>query len=264
MLITLTPTVATWCAAFFTGTNVIPHVIGEHTILNEHVALACMTFVVNTNSAPFARHCAVVYQRDKRRRHKFAHAVCIHTGATRNKVCFQTMATCFVKQHATRTTLDNNWHSAAWGRTSTQLAHCLTCSTFCQLGNAFFFEQFKTNGVTQRVVSRLHAAVAIGHCAHSENCAHLFIGGKHAIGVSNQNAPCAIAVTSTHLHNASVNATSNIVGNTEQFNLARLRHCLWRNAHVVHLLALHGSERHCVGVAIASTCCGCGCFSSCH
>ena len=223
-----------------------------------------MTFIINTNGAPLARHGAVVYQGDKRRCNKFTNAVCIHTGTTRNKVCFQTVPTCFVKQHTTRTTFDNNWHSATWRWARTKFAYCLASCALCQLGNAFFFKQFKTNGVTKRVITRLHATVAVGHCAHSENCANLFISCKYAIRVCNQNASRAVAVAGAHLHNASVDSACNIIRNAEQFNLACLRNCLRRNAYVVYLLALDGAKRHRVGVAIACACGGCGCFGCCH
>ena len=174
------------------------------------------------------------------------------------------MSACFVEQHATRTTFDNNWHSATWRWARTKFAYCLASCALCQLGNAFFFKQFKTNGVTKRVITRLHATVAVGNYAHSENGAYLFIGCKYAIRVSNQNASRAVAVAGAHLHNASVNSACNIIRNAEQFNLACLWNGLRRNAYVVYLLALYGAKRHCVRVAIARARCGCGCFSSCH
>ena len=65
--VALSPAVAGLLAALLAGPQVVPHVVGEHTVLDEHVVLARVAFVVDADRAPLAAHRAVVDQRDERR-----------------------------------------------------------------------------------------------------------------------------------------------------------------------------------------------------
>ncbi|MFM7525944.1 MAG: metallopeptidase TldD-related protein [Actinomycetota bacterium] len=49
----------------FACAQVIPHVVGEHTVLNQHVALRWVTLIVDTDGTPLGGHRAVVDQRDE-------------------------------------------------------------------------------------------------------------------------------------------------------------------------------------------------------
>ena len=66
--------------------NVIPHVIDEHTIFDEHISTGWLTLVVKRPRTPLAINGAVVDERHQRRRNKFADSTRIHTRTLRNVV----------------------------------------------------------------------------------------------------------------------------------------------------------------------------------
>ena len=118
--------------------------------------------------------------------------------------------------------------------------------------------------MTKRVVPGLHSCIAVCHCAHTENRAHLLICCIHTIRVCNQNASRGIGISGRHLHNASVDATSSIVRHRQQLNLARLRNTVRENAHIVHLVSRGSSKSHGVRSAATSACSRSCCFGRSH
>ena len=78
----------------------VPHVVGEHAVLDEHVALRGRAFVVDRVRAPLARVRAVVDQRDERRRDQLADAAAEHRRVLVDEVGLEPVAARLVEQHA--------------------------------------------------------------------------------------------------------------------------------------------------------------------
>ena len=74
VLVRLAPAVAAARASVLACPHEVPHVVGEHAVLDEHVALRGRALVVDRVGAPLARVGAVVDQRDERRRDQLADA----------------------------------------------------------------------------------------------------------------------------------------------------------------------------------------------
>ena len=174
------------------------------------------------------------------------------------------MPACFVEQHSTRTTLNDNGHRAAWCRAGLQLGDSLASCTLRQLFNALFVKQFKPNGVAKRIETGLHLTIVRCHNIDSKVRAHLFVGCEHAVAVHHKNATLTVSVTCRYLHNAVVNSTCNIVCNGEKFYLARFRDRRRCNANGVHLLACEWLQRNGVCSTIATRCSSSGCFGCSH
>ena len=64
--VTLAAAITRLGTAFLACPEVVPHEVGEHTVLDEHVVLAGVALVVDADGTPLAAHRAVVDERDER------------------------------------------------------------------------------------------------------------------------------------------------------------------------------------------------------
>src|ERR1019366_1791611 len=100
VLITLTTPVRRYVTTLPARTQVIPHIVGQHAVLDQHVARALMTFVVEGEVSPLARHRAVVHERDQRTGDPLAHFAGVHRGLFHDGVGLETVTTGLVEQDA--------------------------------------------------------------------------------------------------------------------------------------------------------------------
>ena len=240
--VTLASAVAALSMIFFSCAEVVPHVIGEHAIFDECVFLAVMTFVVNTNCAPFSAHGAVVNESNERRCHHLAYFAAVHACTFTYKVGFQTMTTGFVKEHSTAASFNNNRQRTRRSRTRFQLGDCLTRCAGCKFFYVIKIKEFKPNGATHGVVTGLHSSIARGNNTYTKKSAHLVVGGKDTFTVCHQNATHTVAIPCRHLHHCFVDAARCFICPFQQLHLACLRNFIRQDLHVVHLVCIDATQ----------------------
>ena len=170
------------------------------------------------------------------------------------------MTACFVEEHSAAALLNHHWQCTRRRWACFQFDDCLFCCTKSHLFYVVVVEQFETNGVTKRVVTGLHAAVATCNHADTEQCAYLIVCAKHAVAVCNENALERIAVSCRHLHNCAVYRTCCGICPIEQLHFAGLRHIARVNTHVVDGVSQQLLQRNGVHAAVSLLCCGSCCF----
>ena len=199
VFVRLTTTVSTLRTTLVASTQVVPHVVSENSIFDQHVVLRRMAFVINGDRSPFMRHRAVVDQCHERRSDEFTNFALVHTGAFGNKVSFKAVTTCLMEQHSAASGLDHDWQRTRWRRACLQLGERPTSRGARHIFHLNFVEKFKTHRVAERVKTSLHAGVTISHCTHAQQCANAFIMSNKTVTIGNHNSSTSIGVTSRHL-----------------------------------------------------------------
>ena len=120
VLVRLAPAVAAARAPVLAGAHEVPHVVGEHAVLDEHVALRGRALVVDRVRAPLACVRAVVDQRDQRRRDELADVAAEHRRVLVDEIGFEPVTARLVEQHATRAALQHDRQLPAGRRTGAQ------------------------------------------------------------------------------------------------------------------------------------------------
>ena len=110
--VALAPAVAARRPALLARPEVVPHVVGEDAVLDEHVALRRVALVVDRERAPLAGHRAVVDDGDERRGDELADLAGVHAGALGDVVGLEAVAARLVEQHAAGAVLDDDRHRA--------------------------------------------------------------------------------------------------------------------------------------------------------
>ena len=116
VLVGLAPTVAAARAPVLARAHEVPHVVGEHAVLDEHVALRGRAFVVDRVRAPLARVRAVVDQRDERRRDELADVAAEHRRVLVDEVGLEPVTARLVEQHAAGAALEHDGQLARAAR----------------------------------------------------------------------------------------------------------------------------------------------------
>src|SRR5512132_182616 len=109
MLVRLSPAVPALLAAFLPGADQVPHVVGEGTILDQHVPTRRRALVVDRVRAPLARQRSVVDQRDEWRRDFLAGAAAEDRRVLGDQVGLEAVAAGLVEQDAAGALLQHDW-----------------------------------------------------------------------------------------------------------------------------------------------------------
>ena len=107
-------------AALLPRAEEVPHVVGEDTLVDQHVALRRRALVVDGERAPLARVRAVVDQRDERRRDLLADSIREHRPVLLHEVGLEPVPASLVEQHAARAALQHHRQLAARRGTGAQ------------------------------------------------------------------------------------------------------------------------------------------------
>ena len=110
MLVALPSTVARTRPALLASTQVVPHVVGEHSAVDQYIVRCLAAFVVDREVPPFAGHGAVVDEGDERSGNLFADPVGEDARRFGHEVCFEAMAARLMKKHSPTTGTDNHRH----------------------------------------------------------------------------------------------------------------------------------------------------------
>ena len=262
--VALAPAVAALRATFLAGPEVVPHVVGEHPVLDEHVVLAGVAFVVDADRAPLGAHRAVVDERDERRGDQLAGLVAVDAGALRDQVCLEAVAARLVEQHAAAALLDDHGHRATRRRPGAELGDRHAGRVTSELGDVDAVEHLEPDRLAGALEAGLHAGVAGRDDAHPYEAPYLLVLGEHTVGVGHQYPAAAVAVAGRHLHDRSAGRPGGLVDAPEQLDLRSLRHLVGVSLDRVHLGAGASRERHRAHSAPTLTGCGCSLFGGRH
>ena len=224
VLVRLAPAVAAARPALLARAHEVPHVVGEHAVLDEHVALRGRAFVVDRVGAPLARVRAVVDQRDERRRDLLADA----SRGTPTRPC------------STRSASSPCPH-ASWNSTPPAPRLSTTGSLPRGAGRARSIVSARLRRrcarpprgrSRRRARSRrvrpgasmpgLHAGVADRDALHDEAGAHLVVLDEQAVGVGDEDAAAGVGVADAHLADRVALGAGGVVGALQHLDLAGL------------------------------------------
>ena len=125
-----------------------------------------------------------------------------------------------MEKHAARAVLDDDRHGTGRCRASEQLGNRLASGIAGEFFDVDGVKDLKTDGMAHRLVSGLHTAVAVGHCADAEQGADNFVCCEDAVGVCDEGALRTVAITSRHLDNLGTVRACCFVHPLQQFDLA--------------------------------------------
>ena len=137
VLVALASAVARRCPTLFARTEVVPHVVGQNSVPDQHVALGGPAFVVDHEAAPVGPERAVVDERDSRARDHLAEAACVRGAVLQDVVSFEAVPASFVKKDPAAAALQDDGRrpmapGARWSLVMALRAACsATSSTGC-------------------------------------------------------------------------------------------------------------------------------------
>ena len=218
--VTLATAVARRRAPVVPAPQPVPHVVAQHAVRDQHVALRGMALVVDSQRAPLGTHRAVIHQRHTLGSHLRAHPVTEYRRALAHQVGFEPVPAGLVKQHAAAAPGDHHGHLAARRRTGGQLGDGALCRALGQLGWVAVVEQLPPDCVAHGLAAGLQAAVAARHAAHREQRADLVVSRTDAMGVRHQDPAAAVGVTGGDLGDRFVGGARGLVRRPQQRHLA--------------------------------------------
>src|ERR1700739_2864226 len=104
MLVALAAAVAGGESAFFARSQIVPHIVSEHSVFYKNVSRTGTTFVVDRQVTPLARHRAVVDQGHQWTGDELSDLAGIHRTLLQDGVGFKAGAACLVEQDPSGTT----------------------------------------------------------------------------------------------------------------------------------------------------------------
>ncbi len=222
--VALPPPVATERLALLACPNEVPHVVREHSVLDQHVALRGMTLVVEPDRAPLARHRPVVDQRDVGGGDLLADLAGVHTRPLGDGIGLQPVATCLVEQHAAATALDDDRHRPRGSRPGFKLRRRHPRCVAGQRLDVDAIERLEADGVTDRLEAGLHPGVAVGDDADARHAAGDRVVAQHTVGVGDENVLAAVGVRRRHLNDRLARRAGGFIDAPQQLDFGRLRH----------------------------------------
>ena len=171
VLVALAPAVARPGPALLAAAQEVPHVVGEHAVLDEHVALGRRALVVDGQTAPLLGHGAVVDERDAGRGHLLAELAGEHRRALGDEVGLEAVAARLVEQHAAAARPDDDRHRAGRGGPGRQLGERLPGGPAGQLLDVDRGRTARSRSCGRRSRSRSACRCRPdGHALHRRTC----------------------------------------------------------------------------------------------
>ena len=250
MLVRLAPSVPAAGAPLLPSADEIPHVVGEDTVLDQHVALRRRAFVVDRVRAPFARVRAVIDQGDERRRDQLADPAAEHRCVLLHQVRFESVSARLVEEHPTRAALQHHGQLPAGSRTGVEHRERARRAAICATDSGSISSKISKPIVrpgasypvcipvsptaTQFTPKRVRTAVVLD---------------EQAVGVGDEHAATGVGIGRAHLADRVALGARGLVGALEHLGLPRLLHRLGEDAHLVGRGHRTPLERHHVGRA---------------
>ena len=194
MAIALSPSVPARRAALLAGAYDVPHEIGEHAVLDQHVALRGVTLVVDRERSPLVRVAAVVDQRDERRCDVLPHLTFEHRRVLEDVVGLESVAARLVEQHAARAALQHNGKAARGSRHGFEQRECALRGAAADIFRSERVEQLEAHRAPRRLVRGLHAGVTGRDAVHREACADAIVVGEETVGVGDEDASPRVGI----------------------------------------------------------------------
>ena len=229
----------------------VPHVVGEHAVLDEHVPLGGVTFVVEAERAPLSGHRAIVDERDVLGRDLLTDLAGVDAGALGDGIGLQSVAAGLVEQHAATPPLDDDGHRSRRRRSGRQFgrrhARCVAGESL----DVDAVERLETDGVADRLKPCLHPRVAVGDHVDPGHRPGDRVRREHSVGVGDEDVLTAVGIRRRHLDHRLARRPSGFVDAPEQLDLGGLRHAARVDLDLVDPMPLGGTERHRGGTALA-------------
>ena len=257
VLVRLAAAVARRRAALLAGPQAVPHVVHQHAVLDQDVALGRAALVVDGEAAPLTTHRAVVDQGHERRRHLLADAAGEHRRTLGHQVGLEAVAARLVEHHATAAGADDDGHLAGGRRAGTELGDRPVGGATGELLDVVAVEQLEPDGVAHRLTAGLHARVAGRDARDGEHRADLVVGRQGAVGVGHQDAAHRVGVPGGDLGDGAALRAGHLVGRGEQLDLAGLGDVAREDGHHVGAGGAGLGEGHDgrAGTGAAGCCC---------
>ena len=146
MLIALATTVARTNTTLFAGPQVVPHVVGEHAVLDQDVVAGRAPFVVDGEMAPLAGHGAVIDQGDAVGGHLLADAPGEDGSGLGDKIGFKAMTARLVEENTATTWANDNRDSARRSGTGVEFGERTLSGSASHLLDIGLVEEFEADG----------------------------------------------------------------------------------------------------------------------
>ena len=229
MLVALAAAVARAVSALLFGSEVIPHVIHQHAVLDQHIAAGRVAFVVYRVAAPLVGHRAVVYERHQRRSHQLADPPGEDRSVLGDVVGFQAVAASFVEQNAAASFADHHRHRARRGGAGLELGDCSAGGFAGQLFHIVAVEDFKAHRVADGFPAGLHSAVAHSNACDRKRRFHLVVSAVDASAVGHHESAAVVAVAAGNLRDVLVHRAGGRIHACQHFHLAGFFHGFRQN-----------------------------------
>ncbi len=186
--VALPPTVAARRASFLARPHDVPHVVGEHAVLDEDVALRGMTLVVDRERSPLVRVSAVVDDGHERRGDRLAQLALEHRRVLEDVIGFEPVAARLVEQHAARALLQHDGKASRRGRHRFEKRQRPAGRAAADLFGRDRVEELEAHRPARRLVRGLHAGVARRDALHRHARTDPVVVGEQSVGVGDQDA----------------------------------------------------------------------------
>ena len=175
MLVGLAPPVARRQPPLLAGPQVVPQVVGEYALVDEHVALGRTALVVDGEGPPLRAHGAVVDQGHQGAGHLLADHAGVDRRVLDDVVGLETVAARLVEQDAAAAPGQDHGQLARRSGPGRQLGQGPAGGQLGQLLDRDLVEQLEPHGAGRRLEPGLQAGVARGHARDREAGPDLFV-----------------------------------------------------------------------------------------
>ena len=190
----------------------------QDAVLDQHILLAGVAFVVHIERATAVGHRPIVKHRHALGCHTLADASAEGTRAFSIEVTFQTVAHRLVQEHARPTRTEDHRHLTGRRRACIQVGQ-RRMHGFVHIGlDHRIVEIGQTKTTTAATAAGLTAAALLGNHRHRQADQRAHIGGQRAVGACDQHPGVFGGGASHHRHHARV------LGSGEFFDLLQQAH----------------------------------------
>ena len=194
VLVRLSPSVAAARTPLLAGAYEVPHVVGQHPVLDQDVALRGCALVVDRVRAPLARQATVVDQGHQRRRDLLAHPAPEHRRVPLDEVGLEPVAARLVEEHATRAPLQHDGYLAARCGPGVQLRERPRRGDAGDLLGCVLVEVLEPDREPGRLHPGLHPGVPDRDAADHEPGPDLVVLGEQPVGVRDEDPATTVRV----------------------------------------------------------------------